>query len=260
MSTVHDYDHTLESRIGYRLLLGGTRHFAYYREGQWWPFPIRKALRAMEQEMYQVMRLKDATVLDGGAGTGDVALYMAERGLKVTAIELLDLHVAKAKTNIKSRNVEGKIEVFQMSYENLKFADETFSGVYTMETLVHAGDPNQAMREFYRVLKPGGVVTHFEYEHELNTQHPSSSPFARVNFYSAMPAFQQFSIGTVQKKLEGAGFQDVEVKDVSQNVLPILRLFFILAYLPYVFIQLLGLEGRFVNTMAAVELCAAGNA
>lgn len=46
--------------------------------------------------MYQVMDLKDATVLDGGAGNGDVAISMKEKGLRVKAVELLDLHVAKA--------------------------------------------------------------------------------------------------------------------------------------------------------------------
>ena len=256
MSTVHDYYHTLESRIGYRLLLGGTRHFGYYPEGQWWPFPIGKALRAMEEKMYQVMALqkKDSMVLDGGAGVGDVAIYMMEKGLRVKAIELLDLHVAKAKKNVRSRNAEGRIEVFQMNYENLKFEDSIFDGAYTMETLVHAEDPDQAMREFYRVLKPGGVMTHFEYEHDMDNGHPSSSGFSRTNSYASMPAFQQFSFGTIEKKLKNVGFQDVEVEDLSQNVLPMLRLFFILAYIPYLLIQLLGLERTFVNTMAAVEL------
>jgi sterol 24-C-methyltransferase len=37
-----------------------------------------------------------------------------------------------------------------------------------METLVHADDPDQAMRGFDRVLKPGGVLVHHEYEHGLN--------------------------------------------------------------------------------------------
>jgi hypothetical protein len=29
----------LESRIGYQLLLGGTRHFGFYERDTWWPFP-----------------------------------------------------------------------------------------------------------------------------------------------------------------------------------------------------------------------------
>jgi len=33
--TVSDYYHTLESRIGYKLILGGTRHFGYLRRGHY---------------------------------------------------------------------------------------------------------------------------------------------------------------------------------------------------------------------------------
>lgn len=254
MVSVYEYYHTLESRIGYRLVLGGTRHFGYYPEGQRWPFPIHKALRAMEETLYQTMGLKEgATVLDGGTGTGDVAIYMAGKGLRVKAIDLLDLHVAWAKQNVKSRKAEGQVELYKMNYEDLSFEDGVFDGAYTLETLVHADDPDRAMREFYRVLKPGGVITHFEYEHDMMSDPGASSTFARTNGYAAMPAFQQFSLGTIRRKLEKVGFEDVEVKDLSWNILPMLRLFFILAYIPYILISLLGLEARFANTMAAVE-------
>lgn len=42
--------------------------------------------------------------------------------------------------------------------------------------------------------------------------------------------------------------------DLSQNVLPLLKLFSFLTYNRYLFIQLLGLEGSFMNRVAAVEL------
>ena len=208
----------------------------------------------MEEELYKMIDLKKgATLLDGGAGTCDVAIYMAKKGLKVKAIDLLDMHVAWGKQNVKAQNVEGLVEVSTMNYQDLAFEDGFFDGAYTMETLVHADDPDQAMREFYRVLKPGGVIAHFEYEHNM-INHPSAmSIFTRTNDYAAMPAFQQFSIGTIQQKLEKTGFREVEVRDISLNVVPMLRFFFILAVIPYIFIRLLGLEGRFVNTMAAVE-------
>jgi SAM-dependent methyltransferase len=75
-----------------------------------------------------------------------------------------------------------------MNYENLDFDGGIFDEVYTMETLVHAGDPNQTTSEFYRVLKPGGVLTHLEYEHELDTLLPSSVPFSRINSYARISA------------------------------------------------------------------------
>ena len=255
MPTVSDYYHTLESRIGYKLILGGTRHFGYYREGTLWPFPIGNALRRMEEHLYLTLGLKDGSlVLDAGTGNGDVAIFMAEKGLKVKAVDLLAMHVGWARENVMRRHLGDQIEVSSGNYESLTFDSNTFDGLYTMETLVHAGETHQAMREFYRVLKPGGVVTHVEYEHDMDNDPVGRNALRRINTYAHMPAFEQFTLNTIREMLEDVGFQDVEVQDLSNNVAPMMRFFFLLAYIPYLIIQLFGFERHFVNVMAGVEL------
>ena len=142
-----------------------------------------------------------------------------------------------------------------MSFQQLDFNDNTFDGAYTVETLVHATDPDAAMREFYRVLKPGASMVHIEYEHDGCPDFAVKRKLQRVNSGSSMPAFTQFApYGAIQKRLEAVGFEDVEVKDLSPNVLPMLRLFVVLAIVPYLIIRLLHLQDHFVNTMAAVDM------
>ena len=99
----------------------------------------------MEERLYQTLGLADnALVLDAGTGNGDVAIYMAKKGLKIKAIDLLDIHAEWAKANIKHKHLDNQIEIYKGNYEKLEFDNEIFDGIYTMETLVHADDPNQA--------------------------------------------------------------------------------------------------------------------
>jgi hypothetical protein len=140
---------SFESRIGYRLLLGGTRHFGYWDHDTYWPFPLTKALRAMEDKLAEVLALpRGAHVLDAGCGVGHVALRMAKaHGLRVSGIDIVDHHIAKARRNIaRSGLPEGTITMRKMDYHHLEsLADESLDGVYTMETFVHATEPKAVL-------------------------------------------------------------------------------------------------------------------
>ena len=252
--TVKEYYDKYESRIGYKLMLGGTRHFGYYAPGTWWPFPLSGAMRAMEERMYSMLDLpKGSRVLDAGCGVAHVAIYMADKGLRVEAIDLVDHHVEKGKTNVKAHDCQQAINVTRMSYQDLSFEDNSFDGAYTMETLSHATDFERALKELYRVLKPGGHLVLFEYEHDpLQKGTPAYNGIRRINELSSMTAFQDLLTGTIGKQLATTGFDDIVVRDYSDNVAPMLRLFFLVAIIPYLIIQLLGLESYFPNASAAV--------
>ena len=255
--SLQSYYASLESRIGYRFVLGGTRHFGYYDADTYWPFPINGALRAMEDHLFSSLGLqKGAQVLDAGCGAGPVAIHMAQKGLRVQGIDVVDRHVQWAKRNVEAQGLADMITVRKMDYHHMDgFVDEIFDGAYTMETFVHATDPEQALAEFFRVLKPGGSLALYEYDHSNLGAAPADlkKSMDQINEYAAMPAHARFDKGVLQGMLETAGFQNVVVTDLTTNVMPMLRLFFILAYIPYLFIKLLGLQAWFVNTVAGVE-------
>jgi hypothetical protein len=68
-----------------------------------------------------------------------------------------------------------------------------------------------------------------------------------------MPAYDQFQQGVLKGILEKVGFQDVVVRDISENALPMLRMFYLLAFIPYFIITFLGLKPYFPNTVAGYE-------
>lgn len=253
---LQSYYASLESRIGYRLILGGTRHFGYYEPGTWWPFPVTKALRRMEDHLFETLRLPaGATVLDAGCGHGHVAIHMAQRNLNVQAIDVVERHVARAQRNVLAAGLQNAITVQRGDYHHLEgVPTESLDGVYTMETIVHATDPKAVLKGFFRVLKPGGSLVLFEYAHSIPQDAPAevAKMFDQVNEYAAMPANADFEHGTLPSLVQGAGFEEVEMGDLSENVKPMLRLFFLLAYIPYIIIRFLGIEKYFVNTVAAI--------
>jgi sterol 24-C-methyltransferase len=256
------YYASVESRIGYRAFLGGTRHFGLYRNEKSWPWPIGKALRAMEDHLFDSLGLSSGDlVLDAGCGYGFVAMHMAKRGLRVEAIDIVERHVARAKTNVLKRGLDEMIHIRTGDYHDLScFEDCKFDGLYTMETLVHAIEPEKVLSEFFRVLKPGGSVAFYEYDHVKVDSLPQEEKksMKAINDLSAMPANQQFTEGVFERMIENAGFENFVIRDISKRVQPMLWLFYIVAYLPYVVIKAFGLQSYFVNTMAAVETYQSG--
>ncbi|GAW25203.1 putative methyltransferase type 11 protein [Rosellinia necatrix] len=113
------YYHSLESRIGYRLLLGDTRHFGYYDEDTYWPFPLSRGLRRMEDKLAEALALPPGSqVLDSDCGVGHVASRMAQNyKLRVEAIDVAEHHVYKASLNFEQAGLPpGQLRVRKMDY------------------------------------------------------------------------------------------------------------------------------------------------
>lgn len=173
---------------------------------------------------------------------------------RVTCIDLVEHHVEKARRNIKRSGLpEGQVTARRADYHHLEWIeDESLDGVYTMETLVHATDLEKVLRGFYRVLKPGGRLVEHEYETLVTRSEVAGSLAGDVEFvvrYSAMP-LDLMAPGRLRRTLEEVGFVDVDIVDYSENVRPMLRLFYWMAIVPYYIVKLLRLDRFFVNTVA----------
>jgi ubiquinone/menaquinone biosynthesis C-methylase UbiE len=179
-----------------------------------------------------------------------------KHGLRVTGIDIIDHHIAKAERHIaKAKLPEGMVTVQKMDYHHLEpLTTESFDGIYTMETFVHATDPNAALAQFFRLLRPGGRLALFEYDNSIGPESPEifSKPARQINEFAAMPTNSISQPGVLKRMIEDAGFTDVEVRDYSDNIRPMTRLFFLLAFFPYLFVRLFRLERYFINTVAGV--------
>lgn len=248
------YDRT-ESRLGYRLLLRETKHFGWYEPGQsMWRFTA--AMRRMERVLAERLALPPGSrVLDAGCGVGDVARTLARGyGLGVVGIDILDFNLTRARH--RSAESGGDPVFLQADYHRLPFAAESFDGLYTMETLVHAADPETVLREFFRVLRSGARLVMFEYSRTPAEQlsGPANRALDLVCELAAMPAWQRLHHGDLERLLDKTGFSVEPAADVTDRMLPMLRAFSIAGRLPYLLGRLAGRREKVVNALSGVEM------
>ena len=101
-------------------------------------------------------------VLEIGAGSGSQFRWYAP-GTEVTALEP-DAGMAARARRRAAQAVAG-VSVIEGRAEELPFADEHFDVVLTAFTLCTVGEPERALAEVHRVLKPGGELLLIEHVH-----------------------------------------------------------------------------------------------
>ncbi|MEO0085875.1 MAG: class I SAM-dependent methyltransferase [candidate division WOR-3 bacterium] len=107
------------------------------------------------------------SILDVCCGDGWPLLRLAPLFEVVTGIDASQRRVDVCRANAERLGLKN-VTVARMSAEALDFPDERFDAVVAASAIEQTQDPYAALREIYRVLKPGGRLRiHFEpYEGE----------------------------------------------------------------------------------------------
>ena len=246
-----------KSLHGYEIVLGGSQHFGFYPEGKGGIIE-KKAQELMQDLLAEKLQLKESDlVLDAGCGQGVVSAYLAKKcGCRVRGITIVPHEVHKANALANRMGVGGKTAYSLMDYSKTSFKGAQFDAVYTMETLVHSPNPEKTLREFRRVLKPGGRLAMFEYS---ISEDDGFSPWelkmlSLVIRGSAMAGLKKMRHNSLRQMLRKRGFTHIKEENITAHVVPSLGKLRALAWLPYLAIKALGLQARFVNETAAVEL------
>ena len=98
-------------------------------------------------------------VLEIGAGTGRYSIALAEEGMDVTAVELLESNLAILREN--SRGIGGIRSYPGDAADLRRFAEDTFDLTLSLGPMYHLYAPEEvdrAIDEAIRVTRPGGVI------------------------------------------------------------------------------------------------------
>jgi ubiquinone/menaquinone biosynthesis C-methylase UbiE len=102
-------------------------------------------------------QLQDKDVLEVGCGDGRITLALSEHCRTITGVDFLDILIQSADSRVASAE-ETNIRFKTMDAQHLFFRDERFDLVLFPWVLQMVADPTKALKEAYRVLKPGGQV------------------------------------------------------------------------------------------------------
>ena len=98
-----------------------------------------------------------ARVLDAGCGIGVCARYYARKRYRVYAVDISPRAVDITRRSFELLGLEGEVQVGNV--EQLPYPDQFFDAVVSNGVIHHTPQTEQAVGEFYRVLKPAGFAS-----------------------------------------------------------------------------------------------------
>lgn len=99
---------------------------------------------------------KGMKVLDVGCGTGNFSIKLAKMGCEVIGIDISEEMLKVAKDKAKKEGLN--IKFYNMDVYDMKFEDNCFDGVISVTAFEFLKDPDKAIEEMFRVLKPKGYL------------------------------------------------------------------------------------------------------
>lgn len=197
---------------------------------------------AWKQSFQRVLGTDKLKVLDVGCGTGEISILLAEMGHQVTGIDLSHKMLERARSKAKDSNIEAVFEPGDA--ESLVYRDDTFDVVLNRHLLWTLPHPKEALKEWKRVLKPGGKVILIDglwrdgsWENKvrcmigdfciliLEHKNPWKGTYSK-QIESALPHMGGMKASTVRSYLEEADFKEIdleslkEIMDIQRRFMP----------------------------------------
>jgi ubiquinone/menaquinone biosynthesis C-methylase UbiE len=116
----------------------------------------------------------DSSVLDIGCGKGTGAVFLAQKtGCRVTGVDLSADLIEEAKALAGRKGLGDRVQFRVGNALKLPFSDRSFDTAFSQAVLVLLTDPERAVREAMRVIRPGSAAGWLE----LSWKKPTTPEF-----------------------------------------------------------------------------------
>ncbi|MBE3550902.1 MAG: methyltransferase domain-containing protein [Brockia lithotrophica] len=187
--------------------MGGSTKQYFEERAEGWDANIRPETRERLARIVRDLGIRPGShVLDVGSGTGVLIPLLLEAvgpNGKVTAFDLAEKMLALAEEKYGG----GRVEFVQGDIANAPFPEGTFDEVVCNSSFPHFEDRARAVREMFRIVKPGGRVAVFHpmSREALNELHRSLGGVVRDHL---LPEDEE-----MRRLFRDAGFAEIEVAD-----------------------------------------------
>jgi ubiquinone/menaquinone biosynthesis C-methylase UbiE len=126
--------------------------------------PLRRRIQPPDEMPLRHRVMSGMTVLEVGPGNGRYTVEMARAVGPTGKVIAVDIEPRMIERLIRRAQAEGvpNLEAKTASVYDLPFRDATFDAVSMIAVISEIPDPQRALKEFYRVLKPAGTLAFSE--------------------------------------------------------------------------------------------------
>jgi ubiquinone/menaquinone biosynthesis C-methylase UbiE len=127
---------------------------------------VARILEVQRRGWFKQLRLRPgAAVLDAGSGMGEATQMLAELVKPGGQAVGVDLSVELVERSRQRAEGTPNLEFHVGSVTALPFSAAAFDAAYSERVFMHLGDPDAAMAELFRVLRPGGRLVIVDVDH-----------------------------------------------------------------------------------------------
>jgi len=159
-------------------------------------------------------------ILDAGCGIGGSAIWLAKNyNVQVIGITISSRQVKEAQRLSQMSKVEKNTNFYEKDYLNSGFKDKSFNVVWAVESVCHAKDKKDFLREAYRILKSGGCLVVDDGFLLRNAKNEKEKKDFSA-FLEGMALPNLASESEFKESLEEIGFKNIKIYDKTIETLP----------------------------------------